>query len=565
MTLAKINKVQKKDPDHDLKVEARQILVALNGAFKKILLYPQDHVIYQTSLKSLKNALDHFLHQYGNLALRIDRNKIHYKDEVVHEGPMNEENPAFILFRDGIYYLEFQKSIELWEIHTLLEILKKNQVLTEDAEDDVVTALWELELPSLRYKAEDLAFDTGEDFEIPELGDFEAAEDDPDSLTEEADDAEPDPSIQIPIHDRNLWEITPEDQEHLRNMLVAEENWKRIEYVLYILLYILQQQTKPDNFSEIMATLNPELQDAMKDQQYQSVYNTLKILRKNLDLHKAQNHWTISLLEDFFKSLSGKAFLNVMQNDWHRIARCDPQNLAYLKQALLLLNSDAIDTLGPMLLETESNLTRKMLMAVIGVLAEREFEHLGNLLSSSNTDMVKMLVHVMGSMKSEQSFKRLIELLRHDSGVIRKEALKAVISRNPDAIGELSWLMDDPDEDIQQLFLKYAGQQRNLKTERSLLSYLEKHRIRSGNKQFLFRVYTSLGRCGSDASVPFLKKDLFFLPRLGILRLKRSLRRQAAAYALKALKTEKAESMLERLSKSLRSNVNEAFLSRTNE
>ena len=254
-----------------------------------------------------------------------------------------------------------------------------------------------------------------------------------------------------------------------------------------------------------------------------------------------------------------------MHDDWDRIAGCDPQELAYLKRALLLLNAEAIDTLGPMLLETGSNQTKKMLMAVIGIMAEREFEHLENLLSSPNTDMVKTLVHVMGFMKSEQSFKRLLEMLRHESEGVRKGALKAIFRRNSDIIGELSFLMDDPDKDVQQLFLKYAAQQRDVKTERLLIDYLEKYRIRSGNKQFFFRVYTSLGRCGSDESIPFLKKNLFFLPGLGILRPKKSLRSQAAVYALKELNTEKAEWMLDRRSKKLLSNINIAFLYRTNE
>jgi hypothetical protein len=536
---------------------ARQILIALNGAFKKILLYPPEHVIYQTSLESLKKKLDHFIEKHGSLVLKIERHQILYKDEVVHDGPMNEENPAFILFRDGVYHIEFQPSIELWEIHSFLEILQKNQILDENAENDVVTALWELNLPSLSYKAEDVGFDTGEDFEIPELGGDDALEEDPDQTPVKADKVEPDPPLQPLIHKRHLWEITAEDREHLRNMLVEEEDWEQIEYVLYILLYILQQQTQPDDFSEVMAFLNQELQEAMLDHKYQSVYNTFQILRKNLDLHKATGHWSIPLLEDFFASVSAKTFLIVMQDDWDRIAECNPEELDYLKRALIMLNSEAIETLGLMLLETASNQTKRLLMVVIGILAEREFEHLQKLISSPNSELLKMLTHIMGFMKNRASFHRLPELLRHESADVRKEALKAIHRRNSNMIGELNLLMDDPDKDVKQLFLEYAGQQRDVKTERLLLDYLKKHRIRSGNKQFLSQVYVSLGKCGSDESLPFLKKNLFFLPGLGILRSKKSIRRQAAEYALRGINTEKAKSML---------NINkEVFLSGTDE
>ena len=563
-----MKEAQKKNSGHNLQALAKEILVALNDAFKKILLYPPGHIIYQTSLESLKNVLDNFLDRHGNLVLKIDRNKIFYNGKMVYEGPMKGENPAFILFRDGIYHLEFHKSIEQWEIQSFLEILQKYQNLTENTEDNVVTALWKLELPSLRYRAYDIDLDAYGDFEIPELESFEASEDqyfeisesgdsetsknDLDPLMTNADNAELAPSLHIPIDDLNLWKITPEDQAQLRDMLVEEENWEHIEYFLYALRYIFQTQTQPDDFSEVIAFLNQELQDAMKDQKYRSVYNILQALRENLDSNKTINLWTIPLLEDFFASLSGKEFLNIIHDDLYLIDRGDPQELDYLKRALLMLNANAINTLVPILLETKPNQTRGMLVGVISILAEREFEHLENLLSSLNTDMVIMLAHVMGFMKSEQSFKRLLELLRHTSESVRKGALKAIFRRNSNIIiNELFWLMDDPNEGIKELFLQYAAQQRNVKTERLLLDYLKKHRIRWGKKQFFFRVYISLGKCGSDESIPFLKKDLFLLPELGILRPKKSLRRQAAVYSLKGLRTAKADSMLERESKRL--------------
>jgi hypothetical protein len=524
----------------------RLILIALNGAFKKILLYPPEHVIYQTSLNSLKKCLDDFIDQHGSLVINIDRHKILYKNEVVHEGPMDEENPAFILFRDGIYHLEFHESIALWEIHRLLEILQKHQVLNEEAENDVVTALWESELPCLSYKAEDVGFDTGEDFEIPELGEDESSPDDPDLMTADTDDTPPDPPFQTPIQNRQLWEITPEDREHLRSMLVEEEDWERIEYVLYILLYILQQQTQPDDFSEVMAFLNQELQEALLDHKYQSVYNTFQILKKNIDLHRTKDHWSTPLLRDFFASASSKTFLNVMQDDWDHIAKCEPDELVFLKRALIMLNPEAIEALVPMLLETTSNQTKKILMVVIGILAEREFEHLEKLLSSSSPELLTMLIHVIGFMKSRASFQWLPELLGHESADVRKEALRAIYRRNSKMIGELNLLLDDTDEDVQQLFLKYAGQQRDIRTERLLLEYLKKQRIRTGNKKFLSRVYMSLGKCGSDESLPFLKKNLFFLSGLRILRSKNSLRRQAAEYALREINTEKAKLLLNR-------------------
>ena len=548
MALAKIIEIQENYQDSDSIAQAKQILVALNGAFKKIILYPPEHVIYKDSLKTLKDNLDKYFIQNGHLELKIDRNKVLYMDEVVHEGPMSEENLAFILFRDGIHSLALKNKIKDWEIHIFLEILKNNQILTEEAENDTVTALWEMELPSLHYEADDVGFDTGEEFEIPELGCVEPSNDPLDAQASPSEGVAEESALHIPAFNRALWELTPKDHKHLSKLVVEEEDWERIEYVIYILLYVLQQQEQPENFSEVMAYLNQELQDAMKENKYKSVYKTLKMLRNNLDSPKIKGHWAGPILEDFFVSLSGESFLSVMLDNWEGIESCEQPDLLYLKQALLLLNANAIDAICPMLLKANSNQTKKLLMEVIGSLAKNDYKHLGKQLSSTNTELVSVLVSIVGFMKSEASFAGLLKILQHPSADVRKKALKAASRRKPDMICDWFYLLEDPDEGVQQLYLKCAGKKRDVKIEKLLRNYLKKNRIRSGNKDRIIQIFRTLGKCGSDRSLPFLRKNIFILSLFGIVRSKKSPRRQAANYALKELKTETAETLLKKLS-----------------
>ena len=122
---------------------AKQIVFALSGAYKKINLYPTDHVIYNTALKSLYQLGSDFFEAHGNLELEIDRNQVRYNGHVVFKEDMSAENPAFIMFRDGINRIEFKITMALLELHEFLEILKNNQILTEESETDIVTDLWE--------------------------------------------------------------------------------------------------------------------------------------------------------------------------------------------------------------------------------------------------------------------------------------------------------------------------------------------------------------------------------------------------------------------------------------
>ena len=175
------------------------------------------------------------------------------------------------------------------------------------------------------------------------------------------------------------------------------------------------------------------------------------------------------------------------------------------------------------------------------------------------------LAHVMGFMQNELSLSDLRALITHTSAAVRETALKSLFRRCPQAISEWGHLLADPNESIRQRFLVYAGRHRDQGTEKVLRDYLKTQRIRSSNKEYLFQVYRTLGRCGSDESIPFLKKHVYILPGFGLLRSQNALNRQAALRALQELKTVKAETLIKKTSKQERSYINPAYFSETDE
>jgi hypothetical protein len=146
---------------------ARQIVAALAGAVKKINLYSQSHSVYHGALKSLEHMFAVFFGRFGNFRIHIQRNKIIYDDEVVYEGNSDPFDLAFLLHRDGILWLEFQTDLELYEIDTFFRILHDHSLLAEEPEGDIVTALWEFNLPSISYEAVDLELDYQDNLYFP--------------------------------------------------------------------------------------------------------------------------------------------------------------------------------------------------------------------------------------------------------------------------------------------------------------------------------------------------------------------------------------------------------------
>jgi hypothetical protein len=99
---------------------------------------------------------------------------------------------------------------------------------------------------------------------------------------------------------------------------------------------------------------------------------------------------------------------------------------------------------------------------------------------------------------------------------------------------------------IRSLFLHHLARERSPKTEQLLLDYLTSNPACEKDPAFFKTVCMTLGRCGSDQSLPYLKKLLFKWPKAGVLRYRKSTRRQGAGIALKALGTAEADQLIKK-------------------
>jgi len=227
----------------------------------------------------------------------------------------------------------------------------------------------------------------------------------------------------------------------------------------------------------------------------------------------------------------------------------DTDEIGQIKQILVLLQPEAIQTLGGMLLETSSLRLQKMLLEVILVLAYRDLKPLEAMLGRPEEELVQKLVYVLGRLDGEKSTQILARMVRHPSARVRHEALKPLLSRGPTDIKGLFHLIEDKNDAIRRLVLRHMAQERNKVTETLLMEYLEQGKLNRSDDEHIIACFRTLGRCGSPRSIPFLRKTLLGRPWLpGFRKLSY---RQGAAYALQSMGMEEAQEVLEEASRSL--------------
>jgi HEAT repeat protein len=111
------------------------------------------------------------------------------------------------------------------------------------------------------------------------------------------------------------------------------------------------------------------------------------------------------------------------------------------------------------------------------------------------------------------------------------------------------FLLDDASEPVRQAALSYLASRRSEVAENLLVNYLKNGNGPRKDKEHIFSCFRALGRCGSDRSISFLRRNL--LEGSPLSKFMRSTERQAAALALRALHTEEARRLLEEAARSL--------------
>ena len=549
-------------PDKDLPQEAledaRSIVNILFQVLRMLSFYAEDHTNCQAGLMRLHKDLGNFLEKNQELRLTVEKNRLLFGDGVVYEGDVKDGDLAFALFRDGILELSFQKGLEARETKIFVGILHTYKVLPAEAEGDIVTALWESQLPHVHYEAADSIIETDsegglsspeENGSIPGGATSRQGADIFDSLETLKQDSAPcvvaEKAKESRRVDTRIFQLKTEEITALREMVLREEERDATGEILNMMADILKDQQNKEFFDVVLEYLSEELQIALARKNFDNSLRILVRLHQIRKLSVDSTSWAHAKIKEFFMRASGEKFLASLHELWPKMTAAD---LEKAKKTLILLPPAAIGTIGPMFCETRVSSALQMLADVIVTLAARDLKPFETLLDTAEEDLVHRLVPLLGHMKDESSARLLLKMTQHPGESVRMEALKAVMARDLWIPEELLFLLDDGNSIIRQLYLDYLASRRSQTTEGILLGYLRNKRFRNHNKEHLSACFRTLGKCGTTASIPYLQNALL---KGGLIsKFRTSAHRKSAAMALLELGSEKARQVLLEASRS---------------
>jgi HEAT repeat protein len=525
---------------------AENVLTSLQLARKNYSLYPENHINCSRAMERFWLHLETFLQEHGNLRFELEKDRLVFQGEPILTEPPEDGNLPFTLFRDGIQWLEFQDGVDEKEVKEFLRILNTYRVLSDEPEGDLVTALWEAGLPHIEHHVADFFWEAEPEAEFA----TPPAKEDMNSVLAEEEEQESSEFAAVVSIDPITLELTPEEEAELQEMVRLEEKRDPTAAYLNAVLDSLLELREKENFDPILESLEEEFHDSLARRDYEVTLKILKSLHHVRHICESETTWAIPIIDNFLLTASSSQSLRPLQAAWSEM---DTGELEKIKEILLVLQPEAIHTLGAMLLQTPSLRLQQMLTEVILSLASRDLRPLEAMLDRPEEDLVLKLVQVVASLAGERPTQILSKMVHHSSARVRQTAVKGLLRRGPASIKELFHLIEDEDDSVRRLILHHMGQARNEASEALLLQYLEEGKIKGSDDKHIIACFRTLGRCGSPRSIPFLRQTL--LGRGWIPDLRSSAYRQGAALALQAMRMKGAQQVLEDASRSLKPGV----------
>ncbi|GAG79777.1 unnamed protein product, partial [marine sediment metagenome] len=190
----------------------------------------------------------------------------------------------------------------------------------------------------------------------------------------------------------------------------------------------------------------------------------------------------------------------------------------------------------------------------------RDIGPLEKILEQHDTELGEKLLVILNRLQGDRVNNIFLKMSEHPSEKVRRKAVKELLARNSNFVQKLFSLIDDPDEEIRTCILAAIAKQRSSVLENMLLSYLRKNSAQKDPTHIL-ACYETLGRCGSNNSIPFLRRILLGQGWNSFKGLGKLIYREGAAIALTLLDTWEAKDVLLEASKSKFQVIREAFQS----
>jgi HEAT repeat protein len=510
-------------------------------ALRAFQMYMPNNPMYQRAEFQLRESFPPVWAVLDEITLFVRETDLIWEDHPVYEQPTKNESFAWGLYKDGMRVLTLRKGVEEGEIGRFLQTVTRARHLSADANDDLLTLLWEQDFQKVTYQFAEVISDPW--VYDPQALDLQAQKSETvvqAQVRQEVQSAKPDGLVDLDDFDSTLYFLDEVEIAALRGQV--EEEYVRDTRIaaLSVLFDIFELQEDPDTRAEIVGVLETLFPNLLIRADFHTLATILRELRSVKD-GKNVDQGALQRVEAFEGRLSQPETIAQLLQSLDEAATLPPED--ELSEVLRELRAPALGTILNQLPRLASAVVRTTIATAAERLAMANSPELLRLLKSLEPDALPGAVRLAGRLGLQAAVLPVGELVRHESNEVRLAAVEVLATLGtPGAMTALEPAIDDADRQVRVAAVTavakraWAGGLRRLE---AAVQGKGPTRERSEQRQ-VFEAYASV------AGPPALETLRGLLAPKGMFQRKSSTEvRTCAVYALGKLRTSEARMLVE--------------------
>ncbi len=549
---------------------AASVLNQFARTLKTCRLYDSNNPAVIRFREEFAGTLRKVLAEHGPLTYRFASDDVLFEEVSLYPARSRDDNIALPFFRDGVRSLTFNAGIEMREVDALLDALLL--VTGQSAsDDDLVTLLWEAQLPHIDVDYLPAEGDVGSgggevrtdgmvmpwpaaaDRDSTGAGGEAAEEDDGGTRTEEvavsatrSDDwSTGDLTVEIEAGFAELDSLAPSEVERFRREFEAEHAVPTGTATLAIACALLSAGASDDDRLEMTRFLPRVLRQSVTHGAWLEAGEALRLMRR-----ATSDEWSPGI---FAQELLQPISIASM------VERLEPQEPAQVSEFVAFadaLGEPAVDLLNLVLAEVQNRRARRIIAEAIAGLCRGNPERLAAWLSDPRWFVVRNVVHILGWIGGDTIVGLLQVAARHPEARVRHEVVAALSQVDARLARPLLLrLLDGADSRMFGSVMHQLSAARDPGTARTLLGFLMAPEFDQRALEEKRALYAALGAVGGDEVLPELEAEVY---KGNWFSRHQEVHRQSVARIIARLGTPAARVILERGAQSRRAPVRKA-------
>jgi hypothetical protein len=438
----------------------RHVLKLLDKASKNVRTFGQSNPVAQRFFQQFYEALTGHLSTYSTVSLLVQRSELFFQDASVY-GSISDsstENLCFKLYSDGIRELTIHEGISEEDVLFFLDALWGTTDPATNEDDDIVTRLWEKNLPTITLVTanEVMKLSDIEMILTPQQSSLNAP---PSSLRDVVAQEQAKQTSEATASRASRfksgvtgYEVSEEELSALTDEVRTESNRDTLAYLMDVLTAILASEQSPELITKLFEVYEELIESLIRQGQWHVLEHILCLLletdavRPDLsDEHKAK-------LRSILDSLGTPERVKSIER---YLTRTDTPNTDGLQTILAMMPPSSIASLCSLMGSLVNPAHHTIIADALSAIAKDHPDHVLKSLTDRRPTLVRQLLSIIARWNKPQHADAVEKIIRYPDAGIRREVIRTLGNLRPRGSGaKLVPLLNDADEGVRMAAFK---------------------------------------------------------------------------------------------------------------